>query len=154
MKFSIKNLRSVCNASAAILTAGLAFSLSLTACLDDEAASTSAGDSSAKGSMVSSIVAYLPGSNSKSLKKSAATIDANNMHTVATVYEDDTQGNQIKVSWEENDGFNVSNGSTKVMFVSHGIDEETGEATEFKPENKNDKIECSDNKPCTAVYPY
>ncbi|MCF0223095.1 MAG: hypothetical protein HUK20_02395, partial [Fibrobacter sp.] len=152
MKITIKNLCSINNARVAVTTASLALLLVFTACSENGFSEDGASGASTKGSVVSSIVAYLPGSDSKALKKSAASIDANDMHTVATVYEDDTLANQIKVSWEENDAFNVTNGSDTVKFAAHGI-KATGNATEFKPLNEEDEIVCSDDKSCTAIYP-
>ena len=102
MKNTKKIFGSLAASLAISLAVGLTLSLSLTGCSESGYGSVSASDRNGQSETVSgatTIKAYLPGSDNKSLKKAAL----DGITTVATTYFDDDANNEIKVAWNEAD---------------------------------------------------
>ena len=95
----MKNSKKIFGSLAGALAISLAAGFSFTACSDSGESSVSAdnrNEQSETANGTTTIKAYLPGNDGKSLKKSSFNGD---FKRVATVYTDD--GNEIKVSWRE-----------------------------------------------------
>ena len=102
MKNTKKIFGSLAASLAISLAVGLTLLLSLTGCSESGYGSVSASDRNGQSETVSgatTIKAYLPGSDNKSLKKAAL----DGITTVATTYFDDDANNEIKVAWNEAD---------------------------------------------------
>ena len=143
----MKKAKNIFGTLAGALTASLAVSLTagfaLVGCSESGDGSVSANGG--EGYVVKTITAYLPGNDGKSLKKAA--FDGGNLTTVATTYVDNDD--EIKVSWEDDDQFNVSNGTSSVLFHVNDIDD--ADVATFYGEGE---IPCSESAPCHAIYPH